>query len=571
MRRVLVAATLTCSLVIGGSPARPNDQAASKKPAAKNAERGDFFATTRVRRLHLTIPAKDYETMEPAGGMRFPDLLGGPGGFLDSAPRRPERPAPRPSDIHKGGGFGLEFPWVHGELTEDGKSYANLGVRYKGNASYLMSARGLKRNLKIEFDRYEEKGRFHGLRKINLNAGGMDPTKGRETLAFAIFRAAGVPAPRTTFAEVTLTVPGKHEKELLGLYTVVEQVDKTFLKDRFKSAGGLLMKPENVRGMDFLGEDWEQYKSRYKPKRDASKPEAQRVIEFARLVNKADDRQFRNEVDAYLDVDEFLRFTAANALVAHLDSFSHFAFGHNYYLYLNPESNKFVFIPWDLDLSLAGFPMGASPEQQLDLSVIQPYAGKHKLIERLLAMKNVRAKYQQILKELAATCFSRERLLKDVEAIEKATRAILARETKAAAARKEGDRGFGTFGQALDLRTFVEKRTQSVAAQLAGKSKGYVLANAINPFEGGRPGGAGGFPGGRNGMRIPPRGEILPSFLQEILKLNNEQKKQIAELQKEVDARIEKILTHEQKAQLKKLGEAGPGGLPKGQPGGGGF
>ena len=39
-------------------------------------------------------------------------------------------------------------------------------------------------------------------------------------------RAAGVPAPRTAYAEVTLTVPGKFDREYLGLYTVIEQVDK---------------------------------------------------------------------------------------------------------------------------------------------------------------------------------------------------------------------------------------------------------------------------------------------------------------------------------------------------------
>src|SRR5262249_23314186 len=67
---------------------------------------------------------------------------------------------------------------------------------------------------------------------------------------------------------------------------------------------------------------------------------------------------------------------------------------------------------------------------------------------------------------------------KDVEAIEKTTKDLIAKETKAAQARKEGAGGFGPpggmFPQPPDLRTFVEKRTASVTAQLGGKSKGYV-------------------------------------------------------------------------------------------------
>jgi len=87
---------------------------------------------------------------------------------------------------------------------------------------------------------------------------------------------------------------------------------------------------------------------------------------------------------------------------------------------------------------------------------------------------------------------------------------------------------------------------------------------------GGRgPGGPGG-PGGRGPGGPPQPGQILPSFLQERLNLTAEQKKQVEALQKEVDARLAKILTDEQKKQLKEMREGGrPGGPPPGRgPGG---
>ena len=37
------------------------------------------------------------------------------------------------------------------------------------------------------------------------------------------------------------------------------------------------------------------------------------VIEFARLVNKADDAEFQKQIGSYLDVDEFLRFLGVTA------------------------------------------------------------------------------------------------------------------------------------------------------------------------------------------------------------------------------------------------------------------
>ncbi|MDB5356780.1 MAG: hypothetical protein JWN24_3233 [Phycisphaerales bacterium] len=88
----------------------------------------------------------------------------------------------------------------------------------------------------------------------------------------------------------------------------------------------------------------------------------------------------------------------------------------------------------------------------------------------------------------------------------------------------------------------------------------------------GGPGGGpdGGGPGGPPGGRPPrPRpGQVLPPFLRNRLNLAADQIKQIDELQKEVDAKLAKILTPEQNQQLKDMANRGPGGGPGG-PGGG--
>jgi len=89
---------------------------------------------------------------------------------------------------------------------------------------------------------------------------------------------------------------------------------------------------------------------------------------------------------------------------------------------------------------------------------------------------------------------------------------------------------------------------------------------------GGRtPGGPGGRPGGFGGFVMPTPGVIMTSAIYERLKLSDDQKKQIENAQKVVDAKLEKILTEGQSKQLKELRErrgpgAGPGGA--GRPGG---
>jgi putative membrane-bound dehydrogenase-like protein len=455
----------------------------------KKAPGQDAFGPGKVWALHLDIPAKEYEAMQPpAGGFGMP-----------GAPPAPPA-APRDKRDSERNLFGTEFPWAQGDLSAEGRTYAKIGVRYAGEITYFASSQGLKRPLKIDFGKFGSQ-RFYGLAALQLHAMPMDASKGREALAYAVFRAAGVPAPRTAFAEVTLTVPGKYDREYLGLYAVVENVDQRFLEDRFGTDKGLLMKPFQVRSVDYLGDDWERYQGQYRPQSQPTKEEARRVVEFAKLVHRAGDDEFRKQIDSYLDVDEFLRFLAANALTSNLESA--FALGHNYYLYLHPTTHKFLFLPGDLEFSLANFLLMGTADQLMDLSLTHPYPQQNRLVERLLAIKEVSEKYRQVLRELSEKSFTKERLEQDIDAIERLTKEPLAKERKAAEARKEPPAGFGPPGggapQPPDLRTFATKRTASVAAQLAGKTKGYVPAG----FGFGAPPGGGGGAFGRGGPSQP--------------------------------------------------------------------
>lgn len=80
------------------------------------------------------------------------------------------------------------------------------------------------------------------------------------------------------------------------------------------------------------------------------------------------------------------------------------------------------------------------------------------------------------------------------------------------------------------------------------------------PFEmrvaafGGGFGTGGGFGGGGS---VP--GQVMTSAQQDMLRLTPEQKKQIEEVQKEVDGKLDKILTDEQKKQIKDMKERRPG------------
>jgi putative membrane-bound dehydrogenase-like protein len=386
---------------------------------------------------------------------------------------QPEAGAP-PGDAEQNL-FGTRFPWAECRVTIDGQALDPVGLRYSGDITYFVSARGLKRPLALQFDRFSEQ-QWNGLDSITLHSMPLDPSKAREALAFSIFRAAGVPAARTTFAEVSLTVAGRHDRELLGLYTLVEGVDDRFLGQHFGGDDGLLLRPFGIRGIDFLGEDWAAYTRSYRPHREATEDEQQRVIAFARLVNEAGDDEFREQIASFIDVEAFLRFLAANALTSNLESF--FVLGHNYSLYLDPATNRFAFIPGDLEFSLANFLLMGTPDQLMDLSLTKPYPGKNKVSDRLLAIPEIRQQYLALVQEVATTAFDSERLIALAAAAEATTQPVLEREAAALAVRNEAPAGLGGAGgigpQPPDLKTFVERRSASLATQLAGDSLGFV-------------------------------------------------------------------------------------------------
>jgi EF hand len=122
--------------------------------------------------------------------------------------------------------------------------------------------------------------------------------------------------------------------------------------------------------------------------------------------------------------------------------------------------------------------------------------------------------------------------------------------------------------------TVTKEELTTLAAKEEVKDGGPGGPGGFGPPGGGR----GGFgpPGGGPGgpMMAPMRpGEILPGMFQQRLKLSDEQKSQVEDLQKDVDARLAKILTSEQNAQLKEMRSRGPGGFGpggRGRPPGGG-
>lgn len=244
-------------------------------------------------------------------------------------------------------------------LRVDGRDVGKVGLRYKGSYGTLYPCLGekgptcRKLSLKIKFDRYDPALRFHGLKTLNLNSLIRDPSLLREPLAYWVYREMGVPAPRAR--HVRVTVNGEYR----GLFLMVEQVDREFLRSRFPTAEGELYKeawPVSKDPAYYAGKVQDAVDD---PDGDDGKdPDPGKLIEFGRELATADGKKAAETLARWVDVDGMMRYLAADCATRNWDGVTAFYYtgndpygNHNYYWYLDPATGFFRIIPWDMDLT----------------------------------------------------------------------------------------------------------------------------------------------------------------------------------------------------------------------------
>jgi spore coat protein H len=427
--------------------------------AAPSLSPRDVFDPGRAHTIHIRISSNAWDLLQPGvGAQKVTGISNREQGKIAGVRLRPTSPA--------------SYAYVLSEMEFDGQRIPDVGLRLKGNSSYSVSAGTLRRPMKVDFDRFVEDKRFAGLESFNLSNTSFDPSQVREAVAFWLFQKLDVPAPRTGHALVHLTVAGKHDREYLGLYTLIEEIDQHFLKYHFGNSDGLLLKPSGMRGFAYLGETWDQYRSICSP-RTEERPEAcQKVIDFAKLIHRSDDATFRAKIESLLAVDEFLRFVAVNSAIVNYDSF--LSTGHNYYIYVNPGDGRLHFIPWDVNMSFGGYGWLGTDDEIVQTSITRSYADHNILIERLLAIDEYARSYRAHIQKLVALGFNAEAMQERRE---------LLRPVLAAAEKAERDTGrvsnstprsvTGMGLNAPELWPFIERRIESIRLQLEGKQPGF--------------------------------------------------------------------------------------------------
>ena len=143
--------------------------------------------------------------------------------------------------------FNLSTQTLMGNFIIDGTQIDSVGVKLKGNSSFGYPGR--KKPIKITFNEYVSGKKLEGLTVLNLNNNMLDPTMMREKLLLDFMNKKGLAAPRCTYAKVS------YNGQYVGLYKMIEQVDKEFIITHFNNWGGNLFKGDPQGSLMWMGND----------------------------------------------------------------------------------------------------------------------------------------------------------------------------------------------------------------------------------------------------------------------------------------------------------------------------
>ncbi len=267
----------------------------------------------------------------------------------------------------------LPGPGAQGVLLQT----RDFSLKNSGNRTL----RAPKRSWKVNFKDDDGDGKVLGMWRFNLKAMYNDPSQMREALAWDLFDRVGIPSSRHSYAK--LGINGQYR----GLFSLIEQVDKGFLKDHFgKNDEGNLYKAYcgnvgcatleyippatgNDSGLQYyLQHDHPDLT--YRLKTNDEDPESNTYADLARLIHTLNgigmaggEEKFRSDaykdaMDGIMNVKAFLRWAGANLLLGGWDNY--YATPSNYYLYNAGRKGAakafmqepyFYWIPWDYDNS----------------------------------------------------------------------------------------------------------------------------------------------------------------------------------------------------------------------------
>ncbi len=241
---------------------------------------------------------------------------------------------------------------VPATLTVDGKKYSEVGMSFRGMSSYGMVPPGSKRSFNVSIDFTDGKQRLLGYKTLNLLNAHEEPSF-LSTVLYSHIARKHIPAPRANFVKVVIN------GESWGVYVNVQQFNKEFLAENYSSSKGTRWKvrgsPGGGGGMEYFGDEIEDYQRRYQMKSDDSDKAWKEFVTLCKTLNETPPTELEAALKPILDIDQTLWFLALDVSLINNDGY--WVRASDYSIFRDSRG-QFHVIPHDMNEAFHGSMMG---------------------------------------------------------------------------------------------------------------------------------------------------------------------------------------------------------------------
>jgi spore coat protein CotH len=333
-----------------------------------------------------------------------------------------------------------EKDWIHADVTINGTTFQDAGMRLKGNSSLIGLGGGLNlpggaeipeglggppggseggseepQNLPwlIQLDEFVDDQSYGGVTDLVIRSNGTE-TSLNEVMALELLDYAGLPTQDWTHS--SFSVNGSEPVLRLAIENPNDEWDAATFENE-----GILYKAESGGDYSYRGDDPEAYAEVFDQETHKDEEDLAPLTDFLAFINESDDTTFARELEDHLEVEEFARYLAIEDLLGNFDDIE--GPGNNSYLRWDEETERFTVVAWDHNLALnSGFggfgggtppggegapeaPAGADGEAGPPAGLGGFPGGSNILVERFLAVPEFQALYDEQLEELTQSLF----------------------------------------------------------------------------------------------------------------------------------------------------------------------
>lgn len=288
-------------------------------------------------------------------------------------------------------------------MIVEGDTFLQVGVRFKGQTSYMQTQNSDKKSFNITMDYLVEGQDLDGYSTLNFNNAFEDASFMREVSYLHQIRRH-VPAARANF--IRLFINGVS----WGIYPNVQQLNGDYLEEWFFSNDGTRWRADRpagtggggpgggwgdgTAGLNYLGADTTEYQEYYTLKKAHKENPWDDLVNLCDVLNTTPADNLETEISEVLDLDRTLWFLASEIAFSDDDSYV-FKGKMDYYLYWDPETQRITPLEFD------GNSVMKSSASNWGVFYNQTKVN-YPLLNRLLAVPSIRQRYLAHFRTLIA-------------------------------------------------------------------------------------------------------------------------------------------------------------------------